>query len=286
MQRRYVFSHHGRARFLSGRPSQRSGLSRTSGARERSGAARAERRGERAGSPPGLGHVDGIRHGRAQAAAGDLERVARAHLVDRQVRRSAATPWLAVTDSVPPSVAPVGLLANATLTVLRGRHHVAVRVLDRRCRPKAAAQLDGGRRLLRDHELRGRGGGHGDGIVTPWPKPLADDRERVAGRGLVERQSGERGHAAGRGHGQRAAERWPAGLFASATVTVPLKEVMRLPELSSASTVRPKALPAVTLAGGCWVTTSCDVARVATRSRWPLHRRTRGCRRGRRDFPW
>jgi hypothetical protein len=28
-----------------------------------------------------------------------------------------ATPWLAATDSVPPSVAPVGLLANATLTV-------------------------------------------------------------------------------------------------------------------------------------------------------------------------
>ena len=28
-----------------------------------------------------------------------------------------ATPWLAVTVSVPPSVAPVGLLANATLTL-------------------------------------------------------------------------------------------------------------------------------------------------------------------------
>ena len=29
-----------------------------------------------------------------------------------------ATPWLVVTDSVPPSVAPVGLLAKAMLTVL------------------------------------------------------------------------------------------------------------------------------------------------------------------------
>ena len=47
----------------------------------------------------------------------------------------------------------------------------------------------------------------------------------------------------------------PPGLLASATVTVPLKEVIRLPELSSAWTVRPKGLPAVTLAGGCCVTT-------------------------------
>ena len=32
---------------------------------------------------------------------------------------------------------------------------------------------------------------------------------------------------------------------------MPLNEVIRLPELSSAWTVRPKPLPAVTLAGGC-----------------------------------
>ncbi len=44
----------------------------------------------------------------------------------------------------------------------------------------------------------------------------------------------------------------PPGLLASATVTVPLKVVMGLPELSSAWTVRPKVLPAVTLEGGCW----------------------------------
>ena len=56
----------------------------------------------------------------------------------------------------------------------------------------------------------------------------------------------------------------PPGLLASATVTVPSNEESRLPELSSASTVRPKGLPAVMLAGGCWVTTSCDVVRVAT----------------------
>ena len=47
------------------------------------------------------------------------------------------------------------------------------------------------------------------------------------------------------------------------TVTVPLKEVSRLPELFSASTVRPKGLPAVTLLGGGWVTTRLVVARVA-----------------------
>ena len=54
------------------------------------------------------------------------------------------------------------------------------------------------------------------------------------------------------------------GLFASATVTVPSNEVIGLPELFSAVTVRPNPLPAVTLAGGCCVTTSCDVVRVAT----------------------
>ena len=51
----------------------------------------------------------------------------------------------------------------------------------------------------------------------------------------------------------------PPGLFASATVTVPLNEVSMLPELSSASTVRPKGVPAARLAGGCCVTTSCPV---------------------------
>ena len=42
----------------------------------------------------------------------------------------------------------------------------------------------------------------------------------------------------------------PAGSFASATVTVPSKDDSRLPELSSASTVRPKGVPAARLAGG------------------------------------
>ena len=51
---------------------------------------------------------------------------------------------------------------------------------------------------------------------------------------------------------------------AIATVTVPLNDVSRLPELSSASTVSPKVLPAVTLAGGGWVTTNCELASVAT----------------------
>src|SRR5262249_57585298 len=54
----------------------------------------------------------------------------------------------------------------------------------------------------------------------------------------------------------------PPGLLASATVTAPLKEVIRLPELSSASTVRPKPLPAVTLAGGCCATTKLLVYKV------------------------
>ncbi len=58
----------------------------------------------------------------------------------------------------------------------------------------------------------------------------------------------------------------PLGLLASATVTVPSKDESRLPELSSAWTVRPKGVPAVTLVGGCWVTTNCvlNMGRVTT----------------------
>ena len=53
-----------------------------------------------------------------------------------------ATPWLAVTDSVPPSVAPVGLLAKATLTVFAA----VVTTLPygssiEACRPKALFSL-------------------------------------------------------------------------------------------------------------------------------------------------
>ena len=53
-----------------------------------------------------------------------------------------------------------------------------------------------------------------------------------------------------RRHRERAAERLaPPGLLAITTVTVPLNADTRLPELSSALTVRPKGLPAVTLVG-------------------------------------
>ena len=54
------------------------------------------------------------------------------------------------------------------------------------------------------------------------------------------------------------------GLLASATVTVPSKDVIGLPELFLAKTVRPNGLPAVALGGGSCVTTSCDVVRVTT----------------------
>ncbi len=80
-------------------------------------------------------------------------------------------------------------------------------------------------------------------LVVALLTPLAGDHERVAGGGLGQRKVGEGGHAAGRRHGERAAERRPAGLLASATVTVPLNEESRLPELSSAWTVRPKGCP-------------------------------------------
>src|SRR5262245_55224673 len=45
---------------------------------------------------------------------------------------------------------------------------------------------------------------------------------------------------------------------------MPLNEESKLPELSSASTVRPNGVPAVTLAGGCCDTTSCVGSSVKT----------------------
>ena len=49
----------------------------------------------------------------------------------------------------------------------------------------------------------------------------------------------------------------PAGLFASATVTLPANPEMTFPTASSALTIRPKSVPAVTVDGGSEVTTSC-----------------------------
>ena len=80
-----------------------------------------------------------------------------------------ATPWLAVAESVPPSVAPPGLLASASVNaVVVARLDVAVGVLDRRLQAETAAGGDAGRGLLGDRHLRRRRGGHGDGgVVTP-----------------------------------------------------------------------------------------------------------------------
>ena len=165
---------------------------------------------------------------------------------------------------MPPSVAPVGLLANATLTLLESvvttfPYASSIEA----CMMKRTVNLDGARRLLRDHELSGRRGGHGHGVRDALTEAAAGGHERVAGPGRGDRQAGERGHAARGGHGQRAAQRGAAGVIRQRTVTAPLKEVTRLPELFSASTVRPKGLPAVTLLGGGWVTTRLVVARVA-----------------------
>ena len=89
-----------------------------------------------------------------------------------------------------------------------------------------------------------------------------------AGRGVGDRQSQKRRHAVDGGRRfsvpSRLALQQLFVSFASATVTVPSKEVIGFPELSSTVTVRPKELPAVMLAGGGCVTTSCDELRVAT----------------------
>ena len=60
-----------------------------------------------------------------------------------------ATPWLAVTESVPPSVAPPGLFASATVTVpLNDEIEVARGVLGLDRQAEGGARGDAGRRLL------------------------------------------------------------------------------------------------------------------------------------------
>src|SRR5262249_45794190 len=106
----------GRERFLNPRLFQRSGLSSTSGAIERSGP----------GFPAGADSVMAAfpflvtLMGLLVAEGSPPLETRRVYpepvlLIVRLLKL--ATPWLAITDSVPPSVAPVGLLANATLTV-------------------------------------------------------------------------------------------------------------------------------------------------------------------------
>ena len=56
----------------------------------------------------------------------------------------------------------------------------------------------------------------------------------------------------------------PPALVARASVSEPLKVVTMFPNLSSATTTRPNALPALTLPGGCVVTTNCVAGAAAT----------------------
>ena len=156
-----------------------------------------------------------------------------------------ATPFDVVTESVPPSVEPPGLVASATLTVLLADVTTLPYMSSiAACRPKPAAGRDAGRGLLRDHDLRGAEGSHGDGGRSGRRRGSCRRPNCVARGGLGQRQVR-----------RNVATPWfavtvsvppsvaPPGLFASATVTVPLKEDSRLPELSSASTVRPKGCP-------------------------------------------
>ena len=95
-----------------------------------------------------------------------------------------ATPLLPVTDECAAqcSLRP-GLFASATVTVplnvdvdSRPQLSSAWTV-----RPKRGTRDDAGRRLLRDHQLLGGHGDHGDGARRRTAEAVAGDRERVAG---------------------------------------------------------------------------------------------------------
>ena len=59
----------------------------------------------------------------------------------------------------------------------------------------------------------------------------------------------------------------PSGLLASATATLPLKDVTTSSESSSMATVRPKPAPTTTLLGGWFVTTMCSAFAVVGSTR-------------------
>ena len=99
-----------------------------------------------------------------------------------------ATPLEAVAVSVPPSVAPPGLLASATVTVpsneVMGLPELFSAV-DRQT--EAAARGDAGRRLLRHHQLRRRQGGDADriGAGIGEPEVAVGARRDPEGRGVA-----------------------------------------------------------------------------------------------------
>ena len=70
-----------------------------------------------------------------------------------------ATPLVAVAVSVPLSTPLAGSLDRPiVIGPLKDRLHVAVGIRDRDRQAEGITRRDGGRRLSRDHELRGGGG--------------------------------------------------------------------------------------------------------------------------------
>ncbi len=133
-----------RERFLNPRPSQRSGLSSTSGASNGSVAGLPAEASGVVASCPFLVTLMGLLDRRGQPAAGDLERVARADLVDRQVgeARHALAGGHGQRAAQRRARRIVG--ERDAHAAGGGRHHVPVRVLDRGLQAEAAADLDGG----------------------------------------------------------------------------------------------------------------------------------------------
>ena len=87
-----------------------------------------------------------------------------------------ATPLVAVTVSVPPSVAPPGLFASATVTVpLKEDLDVARAIVDLNRQAESRARGETGGRLLRHHQLPG------DRWVAQEPERLDADSRGVEG---------------------------------------------------------------------------------------------------------
>ena len=191
-----------------------------------------------------LGHVDGVGRGRAEPAAGDPERVAGSDLVERQAGEGWPRPGSPSRRACRRASPRRVVRERDAHAALCGRLHIAVGVLDRGLQAEAAVDDDAGGRLLRDHQLRGRRGGHGNGAGGRagrrrcW-RPRACSRTRPVVSVRPEKVATPPDAVTVSVPPSVA----PPGLFASATVTVPLKEESRLPELSSAWTVRPKGCP-------------------------------------------
>ncbi len=97
-------------------------------------------------------------------------------------------------------------------------------------------------------------------VTSHCVKPAARELERVAGPHLVERQPRERGHALARLHGERSAKFRPGRVVVQRHFHGVAGGGLHVAVSVFDRRVQAEAAFTTTLAGGCWVITTCVAA--------------------------